>query len=32
MQRLFTIIRKEFIHIVRDRRTLIMITFMPGFL
>jgi ABC-2 type transport system permease protein len=32
MQRLLTIIRKEFIHIVRDRRTLIMITFMPGFL
>jgi ABC-2 type transport system permease protein len=32
MQRLLTIIRKEFIHILRDRRTLIMITFMPGFL
>lgn len=32
MQRLLTIIRKEFIHIVRDRRTLIMITLMPGFL
>jgi ABC-2 type transport system permease protein len=32
MQRLLTIIHKEFIHIVRDRRTLIMITFMPGFL
>lgn len=32
MQRLFTIIRKEFIHILRDRRTLIMISFMPGFL
>jgi ABC-2 type transport system permease protein len=32
MQRLLTIIRKEFIHIIRDRRTLVMITFMPGFL